>query len=76
MQPASSGLVHYLTADFYRKIKLASAEKSIAAKFFNRNFGYAAAAIMAALSVDSGRDGKYTGSPSFAASRSKVCRSS
>ena len=45
----------------------ASAEKSIAAKSFAKNFGYAAAAIMAALSVESGRVGKYTGTPAFAA---------
>jgi len=36
----------------------ASAEKSIAANCPARNFGYAAAAIMAALSVESGREGK------------------
>src|SRR5579871_1059204 len=60
----------------YRSTSPASAEKSIGAKSFARNLGYAAAAIIAALSVESGRDGKYTGNPSFAASRSKVCRSS
>jgi hypothetical protein len=42
----------------YRNARLASAEKSIAAKSFDRNLGYAAAAIIAALSVESGRDGK------------------
>ena len=46
----------------YRRARLASAEKSIAAQSFARNFGYAAAAIIAALSVESAREGKKTGS--------------
>src|ERR1700689_2722036 len=50
----------------------ASAEKSIAANSRRRNLGNAAAAIMAALSVESAREGKKTGSPCIAASRSKV----
>ena len=48
----------------------------MAAKSRARNFGYAAAAIMAALSVESGREGKYTGRPSMAASCSKRWRNS
>ncbi len=40
---------------------LASAENSASAKSFARNFGYAAAAIIAALSVESAREGKKTG---------------
>jgi hypothetical protein len=43
----------------------ASAEKSIAANSPAKNLGYAAAAIIAALSVDSGREGKYTKRPSW-----------
>src|SRR5258708_33478899 len=60
----------------FRNAIPASAEKSFAANSLVRNFGYAAAAIIAALSVESWRDGKYTGSPSCAACRSNVCRSS
>src|SRR4051812_36895653 len=60
----------------YRNTNDASAEKSSGAKSRARNLGYAAAAIIAALSVESGRDGKKTGTPACAASRSKVERSS
>src|SRR5215831_7516004 len=45
----------------------ASAEKSAAAKSLATHLGKAAAAIMAALSVESGREGKNTSRPSIAA---------
>src|SRR5438876_11664201 len=70
------GLADWKTSDGYFNAIPASAEISIAAYSLVRNFGYAAAATIAALSVESGGDGKYTGCPSSAACCSNVCRSS
>src|ERR1019366_346710 len=60
----------------WRRTIPASAQKSIPTNSRRRNFGKAAAAIMAALSVDSARDGKKTGRPCIAASHSNVVRNS
>src|SRR5205823_3269358 len=67
---------HFTEQRNYTNTIPASAEKSSGANSWLRNLGYAAAAIIAALSVESGRDGKYTGRPSMAASRSKRWRNS
>src|SRR6058998_1284462 len=58
---------HFTEQRNYTNTIPASAEKSSGANSWLRNLGYAAAAIIAALSVESGRDGKYTGRPSMAA---------
>src|SRR2546427_624828 len=52
---------HFTEQRNYTNTIPASAEKSSGANSWLRNLGYAAAAIIAALSVGSGRDGKYTG---------------
>src|SRR4051812_38703 len=60
----------------YLSTRPASADTSIGANCPARNFGYAAAAIIAALSVDSGREGKFTAIPRPAAANSNAWRSS
>src|SRR5215471_6572251 len=82
MEPGSSHRIifgvlgRYAIYDMPVSVRPASAEKSAAAKSPATHFGKAAAAIMAALSVESGREGKNTGKPSMAACFWKLLRNS